>query len=161
MPIIRKADITPKPLPCPYPAPFDHGMGPMLGAELGDPGGLTQFGAHLDVLMPGGFSSQRHWHENEDEFLMIVEGAAVLIDDNGEHAMRAGDCAAFPAGDGNGHHLRNDGAVPVAYLIVGTRLPDEVAHYSDIDMKMIRIAQRGGFFHRDDTPYPRKSDAKD
>ena len=158
MKVVRTSERNPKELPGVYPSPYDEGIGPMQGAPLGDRGGLTQFGAHVDVLMPGGLASQRHWHENEDEFVMILSGAAVLIDDDGEHPMAPGTCAAHPAGDGNGHHLRNDGDEPCAYLIVGGRLPDEVAHYSDIDMKMVRKGGKGGFFRRDGTPYPRRSD---
>jgi len=157
MVIFRRGDIEHKPLDCPYPAPFHEGMGPMTGAPLGDRGGLTQYGAHIDTLMPGGHASQRHWHENEDEFVMILSGQAVMIDDVGEHVMRPGDCAAHPAGDGNGHHLRNDGDEPCAYLIVGGRLPDEIAHYPDIDMKMVRLGGKGGFQKRDGTPYERRS----
>lgn len=157
MKIFRKPDIQHDPLPCPYPEPFDKGIGPMTGAPLGDRGGLTQYGAHIDTLMPGGLSSQRHWHEQEDEFLYILSGQATLIDDDGETLLEPGDCAAFPAGDGNGHHLRNDGDTPCAYFIVGGRLPDEVAHYSDIDMKMVRKGGKGGFVDRAGKSYPRKT----
>ena len=157
MKIIRVAEREPRALSCRYPAPFHEGVGPMQGAALGDRGGLGQWGAHVDTLAPGGMSSQRHWHENEDEFLMILEGSALLIDDAGETRLFPGDCAAFPKGDGNGHHLRNDGDVPCAYFIVGGREADEIAHYSDIDMKMVRKDGKGGFFRRDGTPYPRRT----
>ena len=157
MKILRAAQRVHDPLTCPYPAPHNEGIGPMTGAPLSDLGGLSQFGAHLDTLMPGGLSSQRHWHENEDEFVMILSGEAVLIDDDGEHPMRPGDCAAHRAGDGNGHHLRNDGPEPCAYLIIGGRQPEEIAHYADIDMKMVRTAKMRGFFKRDGTPYPKRN----
>lgn len=156
MTVFRKDDISHQPLDSPYPSPFDEGMGPMTGAAIGDAGGLSQFGAHIDTLMPGGMSSQRHWHENEDEFMMVLSGHAVLIDDTGEHVMGPGDCAAFPAGEPNGHHLRNDGDTPCAYFIAGGRLPDEVAHYPDIDMKLVRRNGKGSFEKRDGTPYPRR-----
>ena len=39
-------------------------------------GGLTQFGAYLDTLEPGVWSSHRHWHSSEDEFLYLLSGTA-------------------------------------------------------------------------------------
>lgn len=150
MAIFRAAELRGEPLTCPYPAPFDQGIGPMLGKSVSDPGGLTQFGAHFDTLMPGALSSQRHWHETEDEFLMIVSGEAILIDDDGETPMKPGDCAAFPAGDPNGHHLRNDGDAPCVFIIVGTRQASRKCIYPDIDMIMIgEPGQRARFTHRD------------
>ncbi|HJQ27957.1 MAG TPA: hypothetical protein VJ827_01340, partial [Rubrobacter sp.] len=39
-----------------------------------DAGGLTQFGAYVQTLQPGSRSSDRHWHEEEDEFLYMLSG---------------------------------------------------------------------------------------
>jgi uncharacterized cupin superfamily protein len=85
-----------------YPTPFNLEVGERVRQRLGDAGGLTQFGVNLIRLHPGSWSGQRHWHSAEDEFVYVISGELVLITDNGEQVMRAGDCAAFPANTPNG-----------------------------------------------------------
>ena len=87
--------------------------------RLAPAGGLAQFGVSHVTLKPGAWSSQRHWHEDEDEFVVMLAGEAVLVDDAGEHVMRAGDCAAFPKGDGNGHVLQNRSDADCVFVAVG------------------------------------------
>lgn len=102
------------------------------------------------VLQPGGWSSQRHWHESEDEFVVILSGEAVLVDDSGETLLQAGDCAAFPMGERNGHHLQNRGAADCVFIAVGAGDQHGKGSYSDIDMTF----DDTGYFHKDGTPYP-------
>jgi len=132
-----------------YPGRLAEAVRGRSSQRLGDAGGLTQFGVNLVRLEPGALSSLRHWHEKQDEFVMVTEGVCTLIDDTGEHRMEPGDCAAFPAGEANGHHLRNDTDAPAAFLVVGTRTETEIAHYSDIDM-MVTIDANGTRFTRKD-----------
>ena len=117
-----------------YPAPHNEPCMNRTKHILGNQFGLDQFGVNLAILEPGAWSSQRHWHEREDEFIYVLEGVVVLADDSGEHELRAGMCAGFKAGNGNGHCLKNLGDARVVYLEVGSRSADEVAYYSDIDM---------------------------
>ena len=105
--------------------------------SLGDAVGLTQFGANLVRVEPGAWSSLRHWHEEEDEFLVMLSGELVLIEDEGETVMRAGDCAGFPKGNGNGHHLVNRGSEDGVFLVIGTRGSKERCHYSDADLVFV------------------------
>ncbi|WP_108683387.1 cupin domain-containing protein [Methyloceanibacter sp. wino2] len=136
-----------------YPAPFDEPLAGRVKRAVGNALGLNQFGVNLVTLAPGAWSSQRHWHENEDEFVYILEGTATLITDEGEFALEAGMAAGFPAGEPDGHHLVNRSDAPVAYLEVGTRAPEETAHYSDIDMKAQRDGSGGfAFTRKDGTP---------
>ncbi|MCB2116398.1 MAG: cupin domain-containing protein [Rhodobacteraceae bacterium] len=100
---------------------------------LSDTGGLTQFGAFVETLAPGAASSDRHWHEAEDEFLYMLSGTATVIEEDGEHLLAPGDAACWPAGVPNGHHVVNRSDAPCAYLIVGTRAASDRVHYSDID----------------------------
>jgi uncharacterized cupin superfamily protein len=137
-----------------YPPPFNQMAKERIKQGLGDAGGLTDFGVNLTQLPPGAWSSQRHWHSAEDEFVYILSGEVVLVTDSGEEILRAGDCAAFPKNAANGHHLINRSGAPASYLEIGTRRPmDDVCTYSDIDMHLDR--KRGGFTHKDGTPYPR------
>ena len=135
-----------------YPPPHDAEMAGRSSQRLDAAGGLTQFGANLVHLDPGAKSSLRHWHEREDEFLMVTEGQLTLIEDDGETPLAPGDCAAFPANAPNGHHLVNRSAGRASFLVVGTKSAIERAHYCDIDM---RADMRNGniqFSRRDGTP---------
>lgn len=105
--------------------------GPFESRRYSDAGGLTQYGAYLETLAPGSRSSERHWHEREDEFLYMVSGEATLIDNDGEHLLRPGDAACWPGGVPNAHHLVNRSGLPCTYVIVGTRLTHDVCHYPD------------------------------
>jgi uncharacterized cupin superfamily protein len=133
-----------------YPPPFDAAVAGRWQRRLAPPSGLRDFGVSRVRLEPGAWSSQRHWHEGEDEFLVVISGEAVLIDDAGEHRLVAGDCAAFPKGDGNGHHLVNRSAEECVFVVVGGGTP-QGGTYSDIDM---RFTADGGYVHKDGTPYP-------
>ena len=90
-----------------YPSPYDVPCRPRERTKLGDAAGLSQFGVNLLHLPPGAWSSQRHWHTREDEFVYVLFGEVVLVTDGGEEVLRAGDAAGFPAGDTNGHCLQN------------------------------------------------------
>jgi uncharacterized cupin superfamily protein len=136
-----------------YPEPYASQMAGRSSLRLGEAGGLTQFGANLVILAPGAKSSLRHWHQNEDEFVMVTEGECTLIQDAGETVMRPGDCAAFPAGDPNGHHFINRTDREARFLVVGTKAKDEVATYSDVDMQVHVSAGTARFTYKDGTPW--------
>ena len=134
-----------------YPAPFDVPCAARTRRRLGDAGGLRDFGVNLMALPPGGWSSQRHWHSDEDEFVYVLEGELTLIEDDGERLLSAGECAAFPRGTGNGHHLKNNSSAMAVYLEVGSRKPNDLTTCSDIDMMSSNVD--GRFVHKDGTPY--------
>ena len=117
-----------------YPEPYASQMAGRSSLRLGDAGGLTQFGANLVILQPGARSSLRHWHRNEDEFVMVTQGELVLLQDEDEHVMLPGDCAAFRAGDSNGHSFVNRSGAEARFLVVGTKAAREVCTYSDVDL---------------------------
>jgi uncharacterized cupin superfamily protein len=117
-----------------YPPPYAEAVKGRLFQALGDAAGLTQFGVNLVRLKPGAASSQRHWHENEDEFLIMLEGELVLVEDEGETILRAGDAAGFKAGVPNGHHLLNRTQRDGVFLVVGSRAAAERAYYPDVDL---------------------------
>lgn len=136
-----------------YPQPFDAPCADRVRQRLGDAGGLTDFGVNLMRLPPGGWSSQRHWHSHEDEFVYLLEGELVLIEDGGETVLRAGDSAAFPKGSGDGHHMVNRSDTTAVYLEVGSRSPADLTTCSDVDMMSANAD--GRFVRKDGTPYPR------
>lgn len=131
-----------------YPPPYRALVEGRERKRLGNAGGLTQFGVNLVRLAPGAASSQRHWHEREDEFVFVLDGEAVLVEDGGETVLRAGDAAAFRAGVADGHHLVNRSGRDVIYLEIGTRAAAERAHYSDIDLVYVRDADGVRFTRR-------------
>jgi len=136
-----------------YPPPFDAPCATRTRRRIGDAGGLSDFGVNIMTLPPGGWSSQRHWHSHEDEFVMVLEGELILIEDAGETVLRAGDCATFPKGTGNGHHMVNRTQTTAVYLEVGSRQPQDLTTCSDIDM--MSANSDGRFVHKDGTPYSR------
>lgn len=136
-----------------YPEPYASEMAGRSSLRLGDAGGLTQFGANLVILAPGAKSSLRHWHAVEDEFVMVTLGACTLVQDEGATVMQAGDCAAFPAGDPNGHHFINHTNAEARFLVVGTRSKREVATYSDVDLRVEMEAGKARFTYKDGTDW--------
>ena len=135
-----------------YPPPFDEPCRARERKRLGDAAGLTQYGVNLLRLPPDAWSSQRHWHAKEDEFVFVLSGEVVLVTDGGEEVLHAGDCAGFKASDPDGHCLQNRGKVDVTVLEIGSRIPGEYATYPDIDMK---TKPGVGYVHKDGTPYPK------
>lgn len=138
-----------------YPSPFDAPCRNRSWLRLGDAGGLTQFGVNELRLDPGAWSSQRHWHSHEDEFVYVLEGEVVLVEDAGETTLRAGECAGFKAGERNGHCLQNRSSAAATLLVVGARHADDHGEYPDIDLKFTaeRSAHKGAFVHKDGSAY--------
>jgi uncharacterized cupin superfamily protein len=133
-----------------YPEPYDVPCRQRMRRRLGATANLTGFGVNLCRLPPGAWSSQRHWHSREDEFICVLEGELVLVTDAGEEVLRPGDCAAFRAGDGDGHHLQNRSDREAVILEVGTNATDDICEYPDIDLR----ADDSGFVHKDGRRYP-------
>jgi uncharacterized cupin superfamily protein len=137
---------------CGYPSPFNAPCAERLRQRLGDTAGLTDFGVNLLRLPPGTWSSQRHWHSAEDEFMYVIEGELVLVTDSGDEVLRAGDCAGFKAGVKNGHHFQNRSARDALLLEVGSRKSaDDQVEYSDIDLRSLK--DDAGYTHKDGTAY--------
>jgi len=132
-----------------YPEPYNLGRQGRVVRRLSAPAGLKDFEANHVVLPPGAWSAQRHWHEGEDEFLVMIAGSAMLVDDAGETPLAPGDCAAFPANDGNGHHIiAGEGGCTFIVMGVAETSP---CHYPDIDLLYDAAADR--YCHKDGTPY--------
>ncbi len=137
-----------------YPAPFGAACAARVRQRLGDAAGLSDFGVNLLRLPPGVWSSQRHWHAAEDEFVYVLEGEVVLVTDAGEEILRAGDCAGFKAGVRDGHHMQNRTQREAVVLEIGSRKPaEDEGEYPDIDLRFLK--GRGGYAHKDGKPYSR------
>jgi len=137
-----------------YPSPYEEPCMARAKVALGDEGGLSQYGVNLVTLEPGAWSAQRHWHSHEDEFVWIVSGEATLVSDAGDQVLRPGMAATFPAGLADGHHLVNRTDQPVTYLEIGTREPDDVCSYPDIDLHLAPDGEGGHrFFNKAGEPY--------
>ena len=117
-----------------YPEPYASQMAGRSGLRLGQAAGLTQFGVNIITLQPGAVASLRHWHLREDEFAMVLTGDLILVEDGGETPMHPGDCAAWRAGEPNGHRFVNRSAAPASFLVVGSKADRETVTYSDVDM---------------------------
>lgn len=150
--IIRKGSV-PGESSVGYPTEFPA-LGPYVAYPLSDEGGLSQFGAFTETLMPGSQSTQRHWHEEEDEFFYVLEGEVTVVENDGEHVLTPGMAACWPKGVANAHCLRNRSEKPAFYLVAGTRLPNDRCHYPDIDLHYSRQDGVRIMSHKDGTPYP-------
>jgi uncharacterized cupin superfamily protein len=136
-----------------YPPPFDQPCRARERRKLGDAAGLTQFGVNLLTLPPGAWSSQRHWHSHEDEFVFVLEGEVVLVTDSGEEILRRGEAAGFKGGDADGHCLQNRGSSPAVVLEVGSRIEADRGDYPDLDMITGIPGSGAMYLHRDGTAY--------
>lgn len=153
-----KVDLAAAPVrtACAYPPPYDAHCKGRSKIALGDLGGLSQFGVNLTRLAPGAASAHKHWHKNEDELVYMLEGEAVLVEDNDETVMRAGDVATFKAGVENGHMLVNRSDRDAVFLEVGARADEEVSSYTDPDVDMRMVKESGGGWtalHKNGEPY--------
>jgi uncharacterized cupin superfamily protein len=136
-----------------YPAPFDRVVVGRERKRLGNAAGLDQFGVNLTTLKPGAASALRHWHEQEDELVFILQGEVVLIEDGGEILLKPGEAAGFKANSGNGHHLVNRTKGDVVYLEIGTRSKFERVEYSDVDLLVVRDDKGARYTHKNGEPY--------
>ena len=136
-----------------YPEQFAAAVQGRARKRLGNEVGLSQFGVNLTKLKPGAASALRHWHENEDEFVFILQGIGTLIEDDGETILKPGDAAGFKAGVANGHQLVNRSQEDLIYLEIGSRLPVETAHYSEDDLMAVKDDQGFKFTKKNGEPY--------
>ena len=134
-----------------YPPPYDRDVAGRWFRRLGPAAGLTDMGVSHVTLEPGAWSSQRHWHEGIDEFVVVLEGEATLVEDGGETVLRAGDCAAFPKDVANGHHLVNRSAAPCSFLAFDVQAGEGDCHYPDADLHYEVAGDR--YIRKDGTPY--------
>ena len=135
------------------PPPYDRIVVGRERKRLGNAVGLDQFGVNLTTLKPGAASALRHWHEREDEFVYILQGEVVLIEDDGETVLQAGDAAGFKANGRNGHHLVNKSDRDVVYLEVGTRSKHERVEYPDVDLMVVRDDAGMRYTRKNGEPY--------
>ncbi len=136
-----------------YPEPFRSKVLPRKKRALGDAAGLTKIGVNHTTLGPGAASSMRHWHTHEDELVYVLSGELVLVTDAGEHTLKAGQCAGFPAGHPDGHQLINRGKEPVVYLEISNRDQQDAASYPDVDLRWNAPDAPGKFSRKDGRPY--------
>ena len=152
LPALEPASIAPR-TGTSYPKEHREQVERRSKRALGDALGLTHYGVNLVELEPGAWSSQRHWHSAEDEFMVVVSGELTLITDAGRQVLSAGMVAGFPAGTDNGHHLVNESEQTAVYLEVGDRSDDDEVRYPDIDMVLTRRSEGGVYRHNDGRPY--------
>ena len=125
-----------------YPEPYASDVAGRFYRRIGQSAGLRDIGVSHVVLEPGAWSGQRHWHSGIDEFVVMLDGEAVLIEEEGETIIRAGDCAVFPKDAPNGHHLVNRGDRPCTFIAVDGRYGEGDCHYPDIDLHYDAAAGR-------------------
>lgn len=151
--LLRAGTVSGESDPGSAPPPYDT-LGDFVAYPLSDAGGLTQFGAFTETLMPGARSSHRHWHATEDEFLYVLTGTVTLHENAGPKDIGPGTCVCWPAGVPDAHCLENRTSAPVTYFVAGSRLAEDIATYPDIDLHYTRKGGLRTLSHKDGTPYP-------
>ena len=137
-----------------YPGSLAAKVGARSQQRVGHAGGLSQFGANIVTLPAGALSSLRHWHEQQDEILIVLSGELTLVDDTGETPLKAGDVCTFPAGEANGHMIVNNSETDGRFFVVGTHTATETGWYSDLDMMVTAGNGRFSFTRKDGSPLP-------
>jgi uncharacterized cupin superfamily protein len=132
-----------------YPSPHDVPCRGRRYQRLAAAGGLAHLGVTMVRLPPGAWSSQRHWHALEDEFLYVVSGEVLVASDAGEERASGGDCYAWPAGVRDGHCVKNIGTTEAVLLAMSSKEALDHGEYPDLDLKFTP----GGYQHKDGTPY--------
>jgi uncharacterized cupin superfamily protein len=152
-----KIDITAVPIDTStfYPQQFRDVVNGREKQKLGNVAGLTQFGVNLTRIRPGAASAMRHWHQHEDEFIYVIQGELVLVENDGEILLKPGDAAGFKAGVDNGHCLINRSTRDALYLEVGTRAPSDRVDYPDVDCVLERSSSTATYMRRSGEPYQR------
>ena len=138
-----------------YPDEFKPMVAGRIRQQLGNFAGLQNFGVNLVKLEPGSYSSIRHWHSHQDEFIYVLEGELTLVTDRGAEILTPGIAAGFPAGEANGHHFVNRSSVVAIYLEVGDRTPNDKVTYPDENL-MTTASSDGKsrkLIRNDGTPY--------
>ena len=138
-----------------YPDEFKPMVAGRIRQQLGNFAGLQNFGVNLVKLEPGSYSSIRHWHSHQDEFIYVLEGELTLVTDKSAEILTPGMAAGFPAGEANGHHLVNRSSVVAIYLEVGDRTPNDKVTYPDENL-MTTASPDGKsrkLIRNDGTPY--------
>lgn len=150
---VAAADVPPRAKQTNYPPHLAKMVAGRIKHPLGELFGLANFGVNLTRLVPGGMSSFRHVHTKQDEFVYILEGHPTLVTDAGPTRLAPGMCAGFRAGNGDGHHLKNETDEDVVYLEVGDRTPGDEASYPDDDLKATLVDGTWRFTRKDGTAF--------
>ncbi|MCH2549407.1 MAG: cupin domain-containing protein [Alphaproteobacteria bacterium] len=139
-----------------YPKPFDRIVRGRHRHRVSNALGLTKFGVNVVCLESGAFSSARHWHTKQDEFIYVLSGTLTLISDEGHTEMTEGMSAGFPAGLPNGHQVANFSNSDAWYIEIGDRPKNEVVTYPDIDMLNTVVNGKPVFTHKDGGSFSKK-----
>lgn len=117
--------------------------GPFEALLYSDAGGLTQFGAFVEVLPPGSRSSIKHWHSTEDEMVYMLAGEVLVHEGDTATPLRPGEAATFRAGDPVGHCIENATDAEARYLVIGTRARRDTVTYPDDDCILTHDRETG------------------
>jgi len=83
--------------------------------------------------VPPGASSSPYHYEFEEEWLLVVEGEVVVRAPDGEHTLRRGELACFPAGADGAHKVTNRSESPARTLLFSSSRTPAVSVYPDSD----------------------------
>jgi uncharacterized cupin superfamily protein len=100
-------------------------FGPKIGA--------TQIGGTVYELPPGQSVCPYHYEYGREEWLIALDGPAVLRHPQGEQQLERGDVVCFPMGPEGAHQVFNRGEQTIHVLMLSTLFEPSVAVYPDSD----------------------------
>ncbi len=110
-----------------------------VNKSLGDLTGLTGLGFHIIEVEPGCETTEFHVHHFEDECVYILTGTGTARIGDKTHQVKPGDFLGYRKG-GLSHTIRNTGSETLRCIVVGERLPQDVADYPDKAKRIYRNA---------------------
>jgi uncharacterized cupin superfamily protein len=118
---------------------FEH-----VRARLGRQAGAQQLGMSLFEVPPGQAAYPYHFHEGQEEMIVILEGRPSLRTPDGWRDAEEGEVLSFLAGEGGGHQLVNRTDERVRFLSISTAHSPDVCVYPDSGKVGIYMAPVGG-----------------
>ncbi|MGL1891630.1 MAG: cupin domain-containing protein [Spirochaetaceae bacterium] len=98
-------------------------------------------------LPPGNFSCPYHYHSDEEEVFVVIEGEALLRQNDKKELVKEGDLLFFKSGEEGAHQLYNHTDSPFKYLDLSTNRDYGFCGYPD--SKKINIGN-GHIYKEDD-----------
>ncbi len=84
---------------------------------------------HHEILAPGKRASAPHYHSEIDEFLYLVKGNLIAVEDDTQIEISAGDSICFSANSKKLHYVENRAENDAEFLVVSKKISHSDVHF--------------------------------